>query len=196
MSCVYVAPLCSKTAFKVGKADDAINRLRELHRYYDFDFGNSTIIQCGLPEHAFQLESILHATCEGQRVLFDYPGGTEFFKFEIYEDALIVVNVIAKLKGYSIEKIPEPIAINQPEPNEVSDTMVSLGLQLKNKRLHYNITQRQLANVCKVSLRLIQNMEKGSNVTLANFISVTKALDLDSMFTELDVPVPLRERSR
>lgn len=51
-----------------------------------------------------------------------------------------------------------------------------LGRRIKTKRIALQMTQKELANESGVSLRMINHVEDGNNVSLDNLISLLRAL--------------------
>ena len=51
--------------------------------------------------------------------------------------------------------------------------------RIKNYRIDYSLTQKQLADRAGVSLRSIQRFEKGEDIQLGNLIKLLNALELD-----------------
>ena len=199
MSFVYIAPLKNKTAFKVGKSNSPAERIMSLTRFYDFEFEDISVIDCKSQDGAYRLEGLLHSVCETQRVVFEYDGGTEFFAYGIYGKLLSVVTIVAEMNGYIVTKMPsvESIVILKDVKHDDIDCMLNaIANKVKNKRLGYNISQVQLATICGLSRRTIQNMEDDAIVTLPHFIRILKALDLDHVLSELEVDVPMRQRAR
>ena len=59
--------------------------------------------------------------------------------------------------------------------------------RLRNYRIDYPLTQRQLADRAGVSLRSIQRFEQGEDIQFGNLIKLLNALDLDKNI-ELLIP--------
>lgn len=198
MSYVYIAPLVNKKAFKIGKADDPTNRLALLTRYYEFDFKEISLINCGNIIDAYRIENLLHAACENKRVIFEYDGGTEFFDYVIYDKLLSIVNNLVEINQFQIEKIAPISSIKNVTlvQDDIDCLLNALTRKMKNKRLSYNISQEKLAKITGVSLNTIKNTESTGNVTLVSFVKILKALDLDSILSEFEVETPLRKRCR
>lgn len=53
-----------------------------------------------------------------------------------------------------------------------------IGKRIKNFRIDYQLTQKQLAEKSGVSLRSIQRFEKGEDIQMGNLIKLLNALDL------------------
>lgn len=54
-----------------------------------------------------------------------------------------------------------------------------LSERLKNYRLDFPLTQKQLADKAGISLRSLQRFEKGEDIQLGNLIKLLNALELD-----------------
>ena len=63
----------------------------------------------------------------------------------------------------------------------------TISEKLKNYRIDYPLTQKQLAEKSGVSLRSIQRFEKGEDIQFSNLIKLLSALDLGS---NIDALVP------
>ena len=77
MSYVYIAPLENGVAFKVGKANDPVQRLNQLSKTHKFDTRRITCINCGEESYAFELESSLHKILKPYNAVLFGDGGTE-----------------------------------------------------------------------------------------------------------------------
>lgn len=199
MNYVYIAPLRNKTAFKIGKADDPKKRLLMLSRYYDFDLDSVTLLEC--PDDtvsSYAVEHMLHLVCASCRVIFDYPGGTEFFDYAVYDKLMMTVPTLAELQHCAVIRMTAITAdqVVVPAASSVEKIQLSLGAQIQRQRLNYNITQYQLACITGVSRRAVQNVEAGENVTTDVLIRVLEALSLDHLLCDWDIPMVLRKRSQ
>ena len=56
----------------------------------------------------------------------------------------------------------------------------TISERIRNYRIDYPMTQKQLAARSGVSLRCIQRFEKGDDIQFGNLIKILNALDLDS----------------
>ena len=65
--------------------------------------------------------------------------------------------------------------------------MYSINEKVKNYRISYPLTQKELADKSGVSLRTIQLFEGGADIKLSNFMAILKALGLEN---NIDVLVP------
>ena len=64
----------------------------------------------------------------------------------------------------------------------------SLCSRLESERLQRNITQAELARQAGISVRTVRRMEKGEGISLATFIRVLKALQLEDRLEALLPP--------
>ena len=200
MSFIYIAPLVDKTSYKIGKSRNPSNRILALSKYYHFDFKNIDFIDCKSETDAYKFENILHCACDKSRVIMEYDGGTEFFDFKTYEDTLSLVKIVIKMNDFDLIKMPDVTNIKNfdaIEQDDIKCLMNSITNKLKNKRLEYNISQKQLAIIAGISPNTIRNMESNNfSITLENFIKVLKSLDLDHLLSDFEVCSPTRKRSR
>ena len=73
--------------------------------------------------------------------------------------------------------------------NESNDVIIKeIGTRIKERRIALEITQKELSVESGVSLRMINNVENGSNVSLDNLISILRVLrvaeNLDLLIAE------------
>ncbi len=71
--------------------------------------------------------------------------------------------------------------------NNSKQIIISLSEKVKAYRIDYPMTQNELADKTGVSVRSIQNFEKGNDIQLSNFIKILKGLDL---VDNIDMLVP------
>lgn len=193
MSYVYVAPLSDGTAFKIGKAIAPSSRLSQLMRFYEFNSASILIIDCKTTDNAFALESILHKACYKKRCLMPFDGGTEFFSQEIYNDAITIAESVCRMNDYRTipfvrQKSNEPV-------DEAELIVVSFSNKIRARRLELNITQAELADLTGISKRTIERIEKIGQASFYNIVRVLRALDLEYLFSELEITAPFRKRS-
>ena len=62
-----------------------------------------------------------------------------------------------------------------------------LGNRIKQYRINYPLTQKELSEKSGVSLRCIQNIENGKDIQLSNFIKLLISLNLNG---NLDMLIP------
>jgi DNA-binding XRE family transcriptional regulator len=172
MSSVYLVPLRDLSAFKIGKADRPQDRFLQLSEFYEFDFSKGFTVRCDSSDSAFQIESMLHAACSPHQVLFDYDGGTEFFCHSVYEQALEILKLVAKLRGYEIapctmllEQMP---LLSVVKPDDVRKALSVLIRKIRNQRILRNLTQIQLAEAAGISEKCLRNLESGSGCSECN----------------------------
>lgn len=61
--------------------------------------------------------------------------------------------------------------------NESNDVIINeIGTRIKERRIALGVTQKELSVESGVSLRMINNVENGSNVSLDNLISILRVL--------------------
>ena len=192
MSYVYIAPLKDRSAFKIGKANAPSSRLSQLLHYYDFDTSEIVIFNCGTVGDAFSLEGILHNSCERRRVLFPFDGGTEFFAYEVFGDAIKIANTVRDINGY--RTIPF-IRVTEDPIDETSLIVMSFASKVRSRRLELNLTQAQLADRSKLGKRTIERTESEGNTTFKNMVAILRELNLEYLFSGLEVEEPVRKRA-
>jgi DNA-binding XRE family transcriptional regulator len=194
MAFVYIAPLSDGTAFKVGKAIAPSSRLSQLLQYYDFDTKNILIVDCKLVENAYVFESILHKACRKMQHLLPYDGGTEFFSSDVYSDAIAIAESVCRINGY--RTVPFIRQKNEDPIDEAGLIVASFSNKIRARRLELNITQAQLADVAGVAKRTVERIENSGGATFYNIVCVLRSLDLEYLFSELEITAPLRKRAR
>lgn len=76
---------------------------------------------------------------------------------------------------------------------------VFLGARVKKARLEMNLTQKEVASRCGLSVLTVANLEAGRGSTLATFVKVLKVLGLDGNLELLlpDAPIsPIQLKQR
>ena len=198
MSFVYIAPLINKTAFKIGKSEDPINRIMSLTRFYDFDFKEISMINCENIARSYKIESLLHSVCESKRIIFEHDGGTDFFSYEIYDKLMSMINILIEINKFQTKRMP-PIEnirnIQVIKNDDIEDLLISLSNKIRYKRLEYNISQGQMGKITGVDIKTIRRMEKRCAGTVPNFIRILRVLDLDGILSEFEVNMPQRQRA-
>ncbi len=71
----------------------------------------------------------------------------------------------------------------------IGELLEDLAKRVRSERLNRNLTQRELADNAGVSVDTIRSLESGGNATLAVFVKVLRALDLDDRLALL-IPAP------
>jgi DNA-binding XRE family transcriptional regulator len=193
MSYVYIAPLRDRTAFKIGKSNVPSRRLSGLSKFYDFDASEIKIINCNTESEAFSLESVLHKSCSKERVAMPFDGGTEFFSCKVLASALGIANAVCEINDYKLTPfIPIEGVVISTEPELIIN---SFSNKIKTRRLHINITHKQLAARTGLSKRTIERIEAGEGVTFLNIVKVTTALGLSDLFSDFRVEDTVRKRA-
>lgn len=194
MSFVYIAPLADGTAFKVGKAIAPSSRLSQLLQYYDFDTNSILIVDCRRVENACELESILHKACGKMQHLMPYDGGTEFFSSDVYQDAIAITESVCRINAY--KNVPFIRQKNQDSIDEAGLIVASFSSKIRARRLELNLTQAQVAELAGVGKRTVERIENSGSATFYNMVCVLRALDLEYLFSELEITDPFRKRAR
>lgn len=194
MSYIYILPLKDKSAFKIGKSDSPMKCITRLLNFYDIDTNSVTIIDCRTTSQSYSFETLFHKVFEGSNVARDYEGGTEFFNYTVYRDAIDLCNLICRVKGYSaipfrVDSSVKPLTSSQVSANRFS-TLV------KNKRLNLNLSQTDLAMAASVSKRTVERFEKTGKATFENVLQMFSALGLgDDLFPKTPTN-PFRKRAK
>lgn len=188
MSYIYILPLKDKSAFKIGKSDSPMKRITRLLNFYDIEINNITIIDCHSTSQSYTFEALLHTVFDGNKIAREYEGGTEFFNYAVYQDAIDLCNLLCRVRGYS--KIPfrddssvKPLTSSQISANRFS-TFV------RNKRLELNLSQTDLAKAASISKRTVERFEKTGQATFENVIQMLSVLGVenDSFFKTSIIP--------
>jgi DNA-binding XRE family transcriptional regulator len=193
MSYVYIAPLADKSAFKVGKANAPSSRLSQLLHYYDFETTKIVIFNCGNEGNAFSLETILHKSCERKRVLLPFEGGTEFFSYEALEGAVRIANIVSEINGFRTVKF---VQVMQDAVDETGLIIQAFASKIRARRLELNLTQAELAERSGLGKRTIERAETGGKATFQNMVAVLRELNLEYLFSGLEVEEPIRKRAQ
>ena len=193
MSYVYIAPLADESAFKVGKANAPSSRLSQLLHYYDFETTKIVIFNCGNVGRAFSLETILHKSCERKRVLLPFEGGTEFFSYEALEGAVRIANIVSEINGFRTVKF---VQVMRDAVDETDLIIQAFASKIRARRLELNLTQAELAERSGLGKRTIERAETGGNATFQNMVAVLRELNLEYLFSGLEVEEPIRKRAQ
>ncbi|MCZ6804968.1 MAG: GIY-YIG nuclease family protein [Proteobacteria bacterium] len=193
MSYVYIAPLADDTAFKVGKAIAPSSRLTQLLRYYEFDTSRILIVNCKTVGNAFELESILHKSCSKKQKLMPYDGGTEFFSFDAYDKAITIVQSVCSINDY--QTIPFVRQKREKPADEAGLIVDAFSNKIRARHLELNLTQAEVAKLANLSKRTIEHIENHGKSMFYNMVCVLRVLDLEYLFSELEITAPLRQRA-
>ena len=67
------------------------------------------------------------------------------------------------------------------------NNILEISDRLKQYRINYPMTQRELADKTGISVRSISRFENGEDISLSEFLKILRALELDN---RIDVLVP------
>ncbi|MBR3058439.1 MAG: helix-turn-helix transcriptional regulator [Clostridiales bacterium] len=65
------------------------------------------------------------------------------------------------------------------------DEYKNLCERLQQYRIHYPLTQRELAEKSGVSVRSISRFENGEDISLSNYMKLLRAMDLEERMVEM-----------
>lgn len=105
LSSIYLLLVPEKNMFKIGKADNVLNRYNQLKKIYPFDLLESYEILT-TKKDSNKLEKTLHYMFDFYNIK-DLPfkdGYTEFFKMECFSDVLSFLESTKKIKKIEINK--------------------------------------------------------------------------------------------
>ncbi len=174
---LYIFPLVDKSAFKIGQTRIPMRRITRLFNFYDVDVSSITIVQCNTNFESEKFEALLHSLLGQYRVRLPYEGGTEFFKYAVYKEALEFCQLVCKLNGYlkvQFEKDAslKPLCSVDIEKNRFAELV-------RRKRLELNISQLELAKAAKVGARTIERFETSGQATFENVIKIFSVLGIE-----------------
>jgi len=178
MSYIYIAPLKDKSAFKVGKSTTPSKRIQHLSKFYDFDMDDITLMYCGDENGAYTLESVLHAVLREHQKIKEFEGGTEFFDFYHYNNAIQLLYDIADINNLTPEQLIVDFDI-EPMGSFLDLTLSALGKRCAARRLELNLSQEYLANAAAVGHRTVQRLEAGSSVNTSCLLQIMQQLEMD-----------------
>jgi DNA-binding XRE family transcriptional regulator len=162
-------------------------------RYYDFEISQILIINCETADNAFALESIIHKACEGKRVPMPYDGGTEFFSATIYAEAVKIAHSVCSINGF--QSIPFIRERTQDLLDETHLIVEAFAAKIRARRLELNLSQEEVAKLSGLSKRTIERIENNGQATFYNMVAALRTLNLEYLFAELEMHVPLRKRA-
>lgn len=203
-SYIYVLKECNKSLLKIGKANDPHLRLTKLNAVHTFAPFESFVIEVEDSTKAFAAETALHKMFESERNIQHGDGGTEFFNDSIFEDVLLVAEIIAKNNKSKVDKNYFKrffVGVDNPtyetsEDDKISLLLLHIGSRCKSLRLNKNITQEELATACSLAIGTIKAAERGK-VKLENILKMMSVLGDNTFFDILNYVDPtVRERSR
>jgi DNA-binding XRE family transcriptional regulator len=178
---VYLAPLSNKTAFKIGKSIEPNKRLNHLSRFYDFCPSETLIIQCVTEKQSFQIESCLHKALENHNVSLDFEGGTEFFNYTKFKEAVAIGDLLCSLNGLLKLSFKKDTSIQKAPSSEILATQIAN--RVKSERIEQNLKQKELAKLAAVGVRTVQRLEIDGQCTLDCFVKIVCALKMqDGLF--------------
>jgi hypothetical protein len=169
-SYIYIAPVKYKKILKIGKADNAWDRLESLK--YDFNFNRCIILKCK-SDYVFKLEKILHNVffTEGIQLKERKDGHTEFFKSSIYKDILDFIETpqikryikeIKKLKDIEKPLLEKPILKKSKKDSyyykfdltEISNFIYNNVKDFALKDINFKVNKLQSRNVINLEKRI------------------------------------------
>ena len=111
---VYVVPHATEPKFKIGKANDVLDRLQTLGSLTDFNLDESLCIRLPSKKDAFRVETILKRMFHKWNIPFDkknrYDGDTEQFEMACFPRLVRLLNESADL----FDGLPQPLPEAQP----------------------------------------------------------------------------------
>lgn len=194
MSYLYILPLKDKSAFKIGKSDSPMKRITRLLNFYDIDTTSVTIIDCRTTTQSYFTETLFHKIFEEYNVTREYEGGTEFFNYIIYQDAMDLCNLICRVKGYSKIPFKADSSVKLLTPSQISANRFST--MLKNKRLELNLSQTDLAKAASISKRTVERFEKTGQATFENVLQMFSVLGIEDNFFSNVINNTTRKRAK
>lgn len=153
-SSIYLLVAPEKNMFKIGKADNVLNRYNQLKKIYPFDLESSYEIITAKKD-SNKLEKTLHYMFDFHNIK-DLPlkdGYTEFFKMECFSDVLSFLNNLSLKKEIQIKKgivfpIKEKIPFS-PQPktsnkNTIKRVIKWLYILLKHSKYESGLLDSKL----------------------------------------------------
>lgn len=146
-SFIYLLVLEEKNLFKIGKANDIVNRYEILKsKWGAFDLEKSYLIKCE-EKSIFKLEKTLHYIFKDFNVTLDehIDGYTEWFDIQCY---LGVIDVINNLKSINSDIIQINKGLSFPKKNILSNWQL-LSKDEKKQRIQLNKKNKKLNTLNK-----------------------------------------------
>lgn len=191
MSYVYIAPLKDKSAFKVGTTATPDERIRQLSRYYKFNIKEVSIMNYDGYITKSNVESLLLSVLSDHRVPKPFEGGSEFFNYQQYQNALDLLDSISAILGTVVCSLIVDFDID-PMESPISLSLSAMGKRCAARRLNMNITQLELAKASGVGLRTVQRLENGESSNTKNLMKIMSKL---RMTCEIEPAPARRERA-
>ncbi len=192
---IYIAPLLNKTAFKIGKANSPERRLADLSRFYDFDAAEIVIVWCKDESQSFKIESCLHSAFAKHNVPMEFDGGTEFFNYTQFQEAIGMVDILCKVNGLVKSKLVRVLPTEKaPYYEQIARKIAG---KIKSERLNIGLSQSQLANMAGISKPTLWRLEGGSTaIGVAALIKIACALQIQDDLFNCEFKMPNRKRAR
>lgn len=178
-SYIYIAPLEDRTALKIGKTNNPVERINTLTKYYDFSLVDIQVIDCMTEKQAFQTESLLHHLFKDSNLFLEGDGGTEFFDYNIKDDLFYIIDILVRRDGFSFvhgfeytkeDYLPRPVAITSSNISEA----------IEDKRLALGFKQTDLAKACGISVPTLKKITSGNlSVSFELVLKVLHQLGID-----------------
>ncbi len=191
---IYIAPLLNKTAFKIGKANSPERRLAGLSRFYDFDAAEIVTVWCKDESQSFQIESCLHSAFSKHNVPMEFDGGTEFFNYTQFQEAIGMVDILCKVNGLVKSKLGKIISVEKATAFE--QVAIKIANKIKAERLKNNLSQSIVAKLAGVSKRSVERVENGGDCcNLNSVIKIACALKMQDNLFNCDFEMSQRKRA-
>lgn len=144
-SFIYLLVSEENNIFKIGKADNIINRYETLKsKWGNFNLTNSYQIKCK-ESNIFKIEKTLHYIFKDFNIIPDcqYDGYTEWFDIKCYKD---IINLLNNLKNINNDIIDIQQGIKIPKKNK-TNTWQSLSKEERKEKVKQNRKNKQLRNL-------------------------------------------------
>lgn len=144
-SYIYLLVSEENNIFKIGKADNIINRYEILKsKWGDFNLSNSYQIKCN-ESNIFKIEKTLHYIFKDFNIMpdYQYDGYTEWFDMKCYKDT---INLLNNLKNINNDIIDIQQGIKIPKKNKINSWQ-SLSKEEKKEKIKQNRKSKQQINL-------------------------------------------------
>lgn len=192
-SYVYLAPHATEGRFKVGKSIHPEQRLSILEKNNSHAFKREAVflVELETEKDALLLELILHKSLIKYKVsddMCDIDGKTEWFLESGWEGAIATCKAVEPLISAKI--VPAWNVLNEMSSKKekilASDVLFESMIWLcERERLRQNLTQKELADMCKVSKRTIERFLSGRNVAMKTLFKVLDAIGFASAYQKV-----------